>query len=206
MDIATRITFNYGNNEYREKIMRIVLGSLMMVLALSACKKDGWKGHNIMHTPDYPLATEDDRRLMRGTLTGKEYRQGNTLWSNNGGGIGSWFGGGNKTPASSNYVNNHMWQAAVDTLSFMPMDDMNPQTGFLKTDWYTDAKAPNERFKVSALVNSGDLTANGVNVNVFKEANYGSGWVAAPVGTNVSDALEEKIIVRARELAVAAQK
>jgi len=183
-------------------MMRYIILCLLG-LVLTACNKDGWKGHDFLHVPDYPLTTDDDRRLLRGTLTGKEYRQGNTLWSSDGK-KDSLFGGKKKS-ANSNYANNYMWQAAIDTLSFMPMDDMNPQTGFLKTGWYTDAKAPNERFKVSALVASEELNANGVNVNVFKEINHGAGWVAAPTSTKVSDMLEEKIIIRARELAVASQ-
>jgi hypothetical protein len=42
-------------------------------------------------------------------------------------------------------VNSYLWRAAVDTVSFAPLLQANPNSGVINTDWYTKPKAPGER-------------------------------------------------------------
>src|SRR5438876_5532439 len=42
-------------------------------------------------------------------------------------------------------VNAYLWKAAVDTVSFAPLLQANPNSGVIITDWYANPKAPGER-------------------------------------------------------------
>ena len=42
-------------------------------------------------------------------------------------------------------VNSYLWRAAVDTVSFAPLLQANPNSGVIITDWYTNPRAPGER-------------------------------------------------------------
>ena len=44
-------------------------------------------------------------------------------------------------------VNAYLWKAAVDTVSFAPLLQANPNSGVIITDWYANPKAPGERVK-----------------------------------------------------------
>ena len=46
-------------------------------------------------------------------------------------------------------VNNLLWRASLDTVSFMPLVSADPFGGVIITDWYTPPSAPDERFKVN---------------------------------------------------------
>src|SRR5512147_760092 len=45
-------------------------------------------------------------------------------------------------------VNNLLWRASLDTVSFMPLVSADPFGGVIITYWYTPPSAPDERFKI----------------------------------------------------------
>ncbi|MEM9370993.1 MAG: DUF3576 domain-containing protein, partial [Pseudomonadota bacterium] len=49
-------------------------------------------------------------------------------------------------------VNKFLWQASLDTLSFLPLSSTDPFTGVIATDWGSTSDAPGERFKVTAYI------------------------------------------------------
>ena len=51
-------------------------------------------------------------------------------------------------------VNSFLWRASLETLNFMPLEQVDPFGGFIVTDWYASAEAPNERFKACLLYTS----------------------------------------------------
>jgi len=57
-------------------------------------------------------------------------------------------------------VNSYLWRAAVDTVSFAPLLQANPNSGVIITDWYTNPKAPGERVKLTVAVLDPDLRAD----------------------------------------------
>ena len=105
-------------------------------------------------------------------------------------------GGGGLTP-----VNRHLWRASLDTLSYLPLASTDPFTGVIATDWAASPDAPNERFKVTAYVRSPELTAQALQVAVYREVRDEAGaWVTAPVAGATARQLEDAILLRARQL------
>jgi hypothetical protein len=99
-------------------------------------------------------------------------------------------------------VNAFLWRGALDTLSFMPLASADPFGGVIITDWYSPPEAPEERFKVTAYILGRQLRADGVRVSVFRQVNSRGQWVDVPVTPDVPTALEDKILLRARDLRV----
>ena len=116
------------------------------------------------------------------------------------------FVGGKKTAPKTNVqqgigVNGYLWRASLDTLSFMPLLTADPWGGVINYDWYTDAQAPNERFKATVYILDSRLRADGLNVAVFKQVKDAQGnWTdAASAGQTETD-LENAILTKARQL------
>ncbi|MEM9736477.1 MAG: DUF3576 domain-containing protein, partial [Pseudomonadota bacterium] len=104
-------------------------------------------------------------------------------------------------------VNKFLWQASLDTLSFLPLISTDPYTGVIATDWGSTAEAPGERFKVTAYIVNPNLAASSLKVAVFREARTEEGlWVPAPVNPETAVKLEDAILVRARQIRVASEE
>ena len=99
-------------------------------------------------------------------------------------------------------VNAFLWRASLDTIDFMPLASADPQGGIIITDWYTNPKVPDERFKMTIYILDTRLRADGVNVSVFKQTKAGSEWVDAATDPDTEVQLENAILTRARELKV----
>jgi predicted component of type VI protein secretion system len=101
-------------------------------------------------------------------------------------------------------VNSYLWRSALDTLSFMPMLQVDSEGGVILTDWFINPKAPGERMKVTVTILDQDLRADGVRVAALREINQGGQWVAAPVEAATVQKLEDIILTKARDLRRAA--
>lgn len=101
-------------------------------------------------------------------------------------------------------VNSYLWRAAVDTVSFAPLLQANPNSGVIITDWYTNPKAPGERVKLTVAVLDPDLRADALRVSAARQVNQNGAWVDAPVSAATVQKLEDIILTRARDLRRAA--
>lgn len=97
-------------------------------------------------------------------------------------------------------VNSYLWRAAIDTVSFAPLLQANPNSGVIITDWYSSPKAPGERVKLSVAVLDPDLRADALRVSAARQVNQGGAWVDAPVTAATVQKLEDIILTRARDL------
>ena len=97
-------------------------------------------------------------------------------------------------------VNAYLWRAALETLSFAPMAQVDSNGGVMVTDWYTNPNSPNERVKVTATILDRDLRADALRVAASRQVLQGSQWVDAPVAAATVQKLEEIILTRARDL------
>ncbi len=167
--------------------------SLCAVLALGAC--DGVKPEASYPTrPDAggngDIVYSDEKR---DTIFGEGETLGSTLFGRDdeeekgGSGIG---------------VNSFLWRAALDTISFMPVQSADPFGGVILTDWYENPDAPGERFKMNVLILDKQLRADGIRVAVFKQKAAGGGWRDAAVPEDMAFNIENAILKRARELKV----
>lgn len=120
---------------------------------------------------------------------------------NAGRGGGSIFGGGGGGDSEAGIgVNSFLWRASLDTLNFMPLSSADPFGGVIITDWYSDAAAPNERFKATVYILDTRLRADALNVSIFRQTNQGGAWTDASVDPDTEIQIENAILTRARQL------
>jgi hypothetical protein len=115
-------------------------------------------------------------------------------------------GGAEDTPGGQTGVgvNFFLWRASLDTISFMPLASADPFGGVIITDWYSDPKAPQERFKLTVYILSRDLRADGLRVALFRqEVDAMGSWHDTPVDPAVAVQLEDTILTRARQMRMA---
>ena len=105
-------------------------------------------------------------------------------------------------PASGLSVNAVLWQASLETLSFMPLASADPIGGVIISDWYNDPAATNERVKVNLIISGLELRADALRVSLFRETLRGGKWVATATSVAAARQLENIILTRARDLAV----
>lgn len=97
-------------------------------------------------------------------------------------------------------VNAYLWRAALDTVSFAPLLQADANTGVIITDWYSNAKAPGERVKLTVAILDQDLRADALRVSASRQVNQGGAWADAPVTAATVQKLEDIILTRARDL------
>jgi hypothetical protein len=100
-------------------------------------------------------------------------------------------------------VNSYLWHAALDTLSFMPLQSADPFGGVIITDYYVAPSVPDERLKVTIYISDRTLRADGLKVVVFRQTRGPNGWSDAAASPDTAHKLEDSILTRARELRLA---
>jgi hypothetical protein len=98
-------------------------------------------------------------------------------------------------------VNSFLWQATLDTVSFLPITSADAFGGVIITDWYSPPETPNERFKVNTFILGKSLRADGVKITTFRQEKDNKGnWVDATVDPQISTDMENTVLTRARQL------
>jgi hypothetical protein len=97
-------------------------------------------------------------------------------------------------------VNSYLWRAALDTLSFAPLAQVDSAGGVIVTDWYANPASPNDRVKVTVTILDAALRADALRVAAARQVNQNGQWVEAPVAAATVQRLEEIILTRARDL------
>lgn len=157
------------------------------LIAMTAC------GLKADEDTAYPKAPEDQIRARVGKMTGEE---GLVI----GGTADKEKESAGKNPLG---VNSFLWRATLDTLAFLPLASADPFGGVILTDWYEDAQAPGERFKVNALILDRQLRADSLKLSVFRQKRDKNGdWADAPTDATLARKLEDTVLTRARELRV----
>lgn len=97
-------------------------------------------------------------------------------------------------------VNTYLWRAALDTIAFIPLAQVDSNGGVIVSDWYASPQTPNERVKVTVTILDTELRADAIRVTAIRQTLAGSGWIDAPVRAGTVQKLEETILSRARDL------
>jgi len=101
-------------------------------------------------------------------------------------------------------VNGYLWRASLDTISFMPLSEVDPFGGVIITDWYANPQMTSERFKLTVYILDTRLRADGLAVNVFRQIREADGsWIDAETDPQTSYEIENAILTRARQLRIA---
>ena len=99
-------------------------------------------------------------------------------------------------------VNAFLWRASLDTVSFIPLDIVDPIGGVITTQWYEDENNSSERIKLTIYVKDRRLRADGISVNVFREIMLEEGWAKAETNPDTARLVEASILTKARELRI----
>jgi hypothetical protein len=98
-------------------------------------------------------------------------------------------------------VDNRLWRAALETVSFMPLVSADATSGVVITDWYSAPNAPNQRQKVNVYVLGRELRAESVRVSVFRQQRGSDGsWADSPAAGDVATEFENEILTRAQRI------
>ena len=104
-------------------------------------------------------------------------------------------------PHTGNTVSPILWQAALDTLSFVKFSTQDPLTGELVTEWYSPQGKTNERYKIDVFVLARTVRSDAVAVTVRREELSPTGqWTETTIARKVEDDLETTILRRAGQL------
>lgn len=162
--------------------MKRILTSVMLIL-LAACS-GGFQGE-----ADYPKNRDQLEEERVGKLTGED---GIVL-----------FGGKKKSSGDGINVNSYLWRATLDTIHFMPLISADPFGGVILTDWYQLNANSKERIKLNIYILGSELRSDAIRVTVFKQKNESGKWVDIKGGETFGEEIENKILLRAREIKVA---
>jgi hypothetical protein len=107
-------------------------------------------------------------------------------------------------PETGAQVSPELWQATLDTLSFVKVDSLDPQSGLLVTDWYTPKDRPNDRMRVTAFIKARALRSDSIAVTIERQTRSSTGqWEDGTVAQQAVRDLENDILQRAREVHIA---
>lgn len=112
-------------------------------------------------------------------------------------------GRGNAVEVEGIGVNGYLWRASLDTISFMPLAEVDPFGGVIITDWYANPQMPTERFKLTVYILDTRLRADALAVNVFRQVRDEQGsWSDAQTSGDTAYEIENAILTRARQLRI----
>lgn len=103
-------------------------------------------------------------------------------------------------------VNGYLWRATLDTLSFLPMAQVDSSGGVIISDWYVNPDTPTERLKLTVFMLDKGLRADALKVSVFRQALVDGVWSMAEVRAGTALQIEDAILTRARELRIRSLK
>ncbi len=130
-----------------------------------------------------------------------------TFTASCGGGSGKEkLGAVNENMTTAIGVNGFLWRATLDTLSFLPMAQVDSSGGVIISDWYINPDTPTERLKLTVFMLDKGLRADALKVSVFRQALVDGVWATAEVRAGTALQIEDAILTRARELRIRSLK
>jgi len=97
-------------------------------------------------------------------------------------------------------VNAILWRAALDTVSVIPIDDIDTFGGTILTEWYPHPANTDQRIKIAVFVIDRELRADAIRVLVYVQQNQGSNWTDIGQDADFARRMEDLILTRAREI------
>ncbi len=148
--------------------------------------------HDIIYLPGQKLEKKIAKRRQGQGISGRQDTFFDNLFS------------GNTSSRTANLltINPFLWQASLDVLSStMPLASVDSNSGIIISDWYNVKNKNNERVKISVLVSTQELRADGIKVSIFKQILKSNTWNNAKVDPIIIQKIERKILKRAGSLA-----
>jgi hypothetical protein len=103
-------------------------------------------------------------------------------------------------------VNKYLWQAALNVLSFSPLNSVDSNGGVIITDWYSPKDNPQFSFKIHVFIKANVISPDAIEVRVFERVLKNNNWQQTDSKSNLSYTLEDKILRKARELYIQSER
>ena len=97
-------------------------------------------------------------------------------------------------------INPYLWQASLDTISFMPLSSTDPFAGTIITDWYTSEESIGERCKLNIFINGAELKTANLKVLSFCQTLKNNQWINKTSNLADNTKLENAILNQAKKL------
>jgi hypothetical protein len=97
-------------------------------------------------------------------------------------------------------VNALLWRASLDTVSVIPIDDIDTFGGTILTEWYPHPEQANQRIKIAVFILDRELRADAIRVNVYLQENQNNNWTDIGIDRDFGRKMEDLILTRAREI------
>lgn len=94
-------------------------------------------------------------------------------------------------------VNRYLWQASLEKMSKMPLQNTDLQNGVITSDWMVVNGIPNEKFKIITKILGPELRADGLKVEVLKMDRVNGEWVEAQPNQRLASEIEKIILKQA---------
>ena len=112
--------------------------------------------------------------------------------------ISEFFGSSQETVGMP--VNALLWRAALDIVSFVPIEDVDTFGGSIITDWHSLPSDTSQRIKIAVFISGKELRSDAVSVRVYVQNQIDDVWVQSGRDKSLETNVENLILARAREL------
>ena len=112
--------------------------------------------------------------------------------------ISEFFGNSQETVGMP--VNALLWRAALDIVSFVPIEDVDTFGGSIITDWHSLPSNTSQRIKIAVFISGKELRSDAVSVRVYVQNQIDDLWVQSGRDESLETNIENLILARAREL------
>ena len=97
-------------------------------------------------------------------------------------------------------INTFLWQGALETVNFMPLNSADPIGGTIITDWYSTSNNPDERCKLNIYISGTELKTQNLKVASFCQEYKNQRWINIDVNDDNNIKLENAILNKAKKL------
>ena len=97
-------------------------------------------------------------------------------------------------------INTFLWQGALETVNFMPLNSADPIGGTIITDWYSTSNNPDERCKLNIYISGSELKTQNLKVASFCQEYKNQRWINIDVNDDNNIKLENAILNKAKKL------
>ena len=112
--------------------------------------------------------------------------------------ISEFFGNSQETVGMP--VNALLWRAALDIISFVPIEDVDTFGGSIVTDWHSLPSDTTQRIKIAVFIIGKELRSDAVSARVYVQNQIDGVWVQSGRDKSLETNVENLILARAREL------
>ncbi|MGI4775323.1 MAG: DUF3576 domain-containing protein [Janthinobacterium lividum] len=104
------------------------------------------------------------------------------------------------TKSDGGKSNKFLWQAAVETMNFVPLQSSDSAGGIIITDWYSPKSQPTYSFKINIFIKDNVISPDSIEVKVYERRLKNNQWIQDQRESKIGGDLERKILNRARDL------